>query len=244
MTIHRKKGPRGSALGWLAAVTALAVVLVGVSAGATAAPDGGPGKARAISNDLVEIAPAKVKGTYTDPASGQTGQVVAKFVPDEFVDDGGDLAVEGTLSGVFAGKLPKGQQRHFSVPVTLPVSGADASGGVDASSIRSAAFQPASSHECDILHLVLGPLDLNILGLQVDLSQIVLDIVAQPGAGNLLGNLLCAVAGLLDGGGGGLGDLLDGIIDALNGLLEGLLDLDALLGQLGGVLGASVTETV
>ena len=53
---------------------------------------------------------------------------------------------------------------------------------------------------CDILHLVLGPLDLNLLGLVVHLDQVVLDITAQSGAGNLLGNLLCAVAGLLDGG--------------------------------------------
>ena len=44
------------------------------------------------------------------------------------------------------------------------------------------------------------PLDLDLLGLQVHLDRVVLDIVAQTGAGNLLGNLLCAVTGLLDGG--------------------------------------------
>ena len=51
---------------------------------------------------------------------------------------------------------------------------------------------------CEILHLDLGPLNLDLLGLQIDLSQIVLDITAESGAGNLLGNLLCSVAGLLD----------------------------------------------
>jgi hypothetical protein len=51
------------------------------------------------------------------------------------------------------------------------------------------------------LNLVLGPLDLNLLGLEVHLNRVVLDIVARTGAGNLLGNLLCAVAGLLDGTG-------------------------------------------
>ena len=56
----------------------------------------------------------------------------------------------------------------------------------------------ASTGTCELLHLVLGPLDLNLLGLQVNLSEVVLDIVAESGAGNLLGNLLCAVAGLLD----------------------------------------------
>jgi hypothetical protein len=44
----------------------------------------------------------------------------------------------------------------------------------------------------------IPPLDLDVLGLQIDLSQIVLDITAEAGAGNLLGNLLCNVAGLLD----------------------------------------------
>ena len=53
---------------------------------------------------------------------------------------------------------------------------------------------------CDVLNLVLGPLDLNLLGLTVHLNTVVLDITAVPGAGNLLGNLLCAVANLLNGG--------------------------------------------
>ena len=51
---------------------------------------------------------------------------------------------------------------------------------------------------CDILHLELGPLDLDLLGLVVHINRIVIDIDAVPGAGNLLGNLLCAIAGLLD----------------------------------------------
>ena len=50
---------------------------------------------------------------------------------------------------------------------------------------------------CQILNLVLGPLNLNLLGLVVTLNQVHLNITAVPGAGNLLGNLLCAVANLL-----------------------------------------------
>ena len=68
---------------------------------------------------------------------------------------------------------------------------------------------------CDILHLDLGPLSLNLLGLQVDLSQVILDITAQAGPGNLLGNLLCAVAGLLDGPG-----LLTQLAGVLNEILR------------------------
>jgi hypothetical protein len=77
---------------------------------------------------------------------------------------------------------------------------------------------------CPILHLELGPLDLDLLGLQVHLDRVVLDVTAVPGPGNLLGNLLCAIAGLLDGVdlGGVLGNLLQQLIDALIRLLQGL----------------------
>ena len=67
--------------------------------------------------------------------------------------------------------------------------------------------------------LVLGPLDLDLLGLQVHLDKVVLNIVAQSGAGKLLGNLLCAVAGLLDGG---LNGLLGRITNLLNRILAQL----------------------
>jgi hypothetical protein len=56
-----------------------------------------------------------------------------------------------------------------------------------------------ASGSCEILRLDLGPLFLDLLGLQVDLSRVVLVITAQSGPGNLLGNLLCAVANLLNG---------------------------------------------
>ena len=70
---------------------------------------------------------------------------------------------------------------------------------------------------CDVLFLDLGPLFLDVLGLTVDLSQIVLDINAVPGPGNLLGNLLCAVVNLLNGP-GNLQGLLN-LLDVINRLL-------------------------
>ena len=76
----------------------------------------------------------------------------------------------------------------------------------------------AAGTTCAILHLTLGPLDLNLLGLQVHLNQVVLNIDAQSGPGNLLGNLLCAVAHLLDGPGplAGLAALLNQILAILS----------------------------
>lgn len=87
---------------------------------------------------------------------------------------------------------------------------------------------PNESNICDILYLDLAPTFLDLLGLTIDLDQVELDVDAVPGGGRLLGNLLCAVTGLLDGvgGGGGLGGLLQG-------LLQGLLDA---IGQLLGGL--------
>jgi hypothetical protein len=43
--------------------------------------------------------------------------------------------------------------------------------------------------ECAVLHLVLGPLHLDLLGLVVDLNKVVLDLTAIPGT--LLGNIFC-----------------------------------------------------
>lgn len=61
-----------------------------------------------------------------------------------------------------------------------------------------AASTVAGKNVCPILHLVIGPIKLNLLGLVVTTNQIVLDITAVSGPGNLLGNLLCAVANLLN----------------------------------------------
>jgi hypothetical protein len=69
---------------------------------------------------------------------------------------------------------------------------------------------------CQILDLTIGPIHLDLLGLVVDTNAIHLNITAVPGAGNLLGNLLCAVAGLLDNN-----NLpLNGIANLLNNILR------------------------
>lgn len=60
-----------------------------------------------------------------------------------------------------------------------------------------------------LIYLDIEGLFLDVLGLEVDLNEVVLDVSAVPGSGNLLGNLLSAVAGLLD----------DGLSDMLGGLL-------------------------
>jgi len=80
-----------------------------------------------------------------------------------------------------------------------------------------------------ILNLHLGPIHLDLLGLNVDTSEICLDVTAQPGPGNLLGNLLSGVAGLLDGG-TPLGTILGGLTPTQTQTLT-----SGLTGLLGGV---------
>jgi hypothetical protein len=76
-----------------------------------------------------------------------------------------------------------------------------------------AAIDPPAT--CTILNLTIQPIDLNLLGLMVHTDTIHLAITAQSGPGNLLGNLLCSLAGLLDNPNASLQQ----IIDLLNQIL-------------------------
>ena len=73
---------------------------------------------------------------------------------------------------------------------------------------------------CTILDLTLGPLHLDLLGLVVDLNQVHLVITAERGPGNLLGNLLCAVAGLLDNGANG--NAIQNLLNQINAIIARL----------------------
>ena len=130
------------------------------------------------------------------------------------------LSEEGTLlaSGVITGTANGTQftQSFTDVPAQL--------GSSSSSAMAAAADGPEIMQiegGCPILLLDLGPLTLDILGLVVDLSAVSLDIVAQPGAGNLLGNLLCAIVSLLDG---------PALFAAVSNLLEQVNTIIGLLG--------------
>jgi hypothetical protein len=57
---------------------------------------------------------------------------------------------------------------------------------------------PPTPNACQILSLHLGPIDLNLLGLRVRTNAIDALIEGVRGPGNLLGNLLCGITGILD----------------------------------------------
>lgn len=99
---------------------------------------------------------------------------------------------------------------------------------------KPAAATPGS---CPILSLSLGPIHLNLLGLVVNLDDchgnpVTVDITATP-AGGLLGQLLCDVANLLNGG-LNLSQVLSRLTD---------LQLAGLTTELTDVLNGTATET-
>lgn len=148
------------------------------------------------------------------------GTFAGTFTLERFQAKGDQLLAVGTVSGTVTdadGKVVKEiGDRRAAFPVDLAKSGV---GGGPVST----ALQPGPG-SCDVLNLVLGPLDLNLLGLEIDLDQVVLDIVANP-AGGLLGQILSILCGL------NLLDILDGLLGSLN-LLAGFLNLLALLSNL------------
>lgn len=192
--------------GVTASVLGLALVVGLVSVGA--------GTATAAASAERPVVGKSDAGKITSKVVGRTSdgdRVRGTFTPIKVIDRDGVLYMKGFLRGVV---VDEGPNTKFSGVKNIPIKKI---GGQSVTSARMAAGAGA----CDILNLVLGPLDLNVLGLEIRLQRVVLDIVAVAGAGNLLGNLLCAVAGLLDGSPlagllGQLSTLLNQILAALN----------------------------
>jgi hypothetical protein len=156
------------------------------------------------------------KGTMKSFLDGTTANgrdVTGKFIPMKFSRHNGHVRARGMIQGVVHNA--DGSTRTFSVMRTMRVRSIN---GTPATARTARTLSARAT--CPVLHLVLGPLDLDLLGLKVHLDRVVLNIDAESGPGNLLGNLVCAVAGLLDGG--------------LQGLLGRLVTLlNQILGQLG-----------
>jgi len=165
---------------------------------------------------MMQAAPVAMAGTANGTPIAQNA---VHFTAQRFQQHRGTLYAVGRLEGTLGGKA---FSKHVSIPVQSASNDAGASGLTAPHGLAAAPAQTAGA--CSILNLTLAPLDLNLLGLHVHLDQVHLLIEAIPGAGALLGNLLCSVAGLLDGGllGGQLSNLLGAITALLNGLLGAL----------------------
>jgi hypothetical protein len=158
------------------------------------------------------VLPTPINGTINGIAF--TAEFQIKYFTSEggtTTKKGGKLYAVGTLKKIVGENLPAAVADLVNQEIKIPAvyqTTATASG-------RTAAT-------CDVLNLVLGPLDLNLLGLEVHLNQVLLDIVAATGAGNLLGNLLCTIVSLFDGAGA-----LVAIVQLLNQIIS-------IIGAIGG----------
>jgi len=178
----------------LAAAVATAVVISMVPA-AEAAPAGSASTSKqapaasAIHGSTLSLQAAKA-GKLTSRVNGTfhhgQGKVHGTFVPKRFLQRGDRVFAYGVLHATLR-KADGSLKGRTTKAITIPIKNGSAS--------------KAKLATCQVLDLVLGPLDLNLLGLKVHLNRVVLNIVAVSGAGALLGNLICAVAGLLDGTG-------------------------------------------
>ena len=134
-------------------------------------------------------------------AAAQTAQPLTQVVPitgkakngktfkgtytiDRFATRNGTLYAVGTLKGKLKNRPVK--RRDVRIPAALANKGAQS------------AQIPPTPNACQILSLTLQPIDLNLLGLRVRTSRIDLLIEGVRGPGNLLGNLLCGITGILD----------------------------------------------
>ncbi len=138
----------------------------------------------AVASAQTTPPPIPVQSFKAIPIAGTASNGKAfrgKFSIDHFATEGGKTVAVGTLQGHIGHKLVK----KSTVPIPI-----------DPQTSNGSATTAAT---CQILHLTLGPVDLHLLGLNVHLNEVVLDITATSGNGQLLGNLLCDVANLLNG---------------------------------------------
>ena len=156
----------------------------------------------------------RVTGVLSDGGTFAGTLTVQEFI----LNDDRTLSVRGLLSGTAT--IASGEIRTIEgVVVTAPATlrGAAKETGAAAAPAGLSLQQAPGIASCQILLLDLGPLFLDVLGLTVDLNEVVLDITAVAGAGNLLGNLLCAVVHLLDGPGAFVALL--NLLDRINTIL-------------------------
>ena len=139
------------------------------------------------------------------------------YTIDRFTTRNGKLVATGTLKGTM-------RKRGATLRVTRKnvVMPAAATGAGPAAKASQQPLPPLPSGQaCQVLALNLGPINLNLLGLVVRTNEIQVRIDAVQGPNNLLGNLLCAVTGLLNPTGalGQLTGAINNLAAALNAIL-------------------------
>jgi hypothetical protein len=182
--------------------------------------------ANAANGTSVPPKVTSIPALYTMPITGvaKNGkQFKGSYGIQRFVAgaDGKAVYAVGTLRGMLKGR----HVTRYAVKMPATVAGV------------ADARQAGGGGGCQILNLVIGPIDLNLLGLRVRLGggtamnqPIVLDLTAYRGQG-LLGDLLCGVSNLLN---------QNGLLSQLTGNLQ---QLAATLNSLASLLGGAAGQT-
>ena len=175
----------------------------------------------AVSLGAAGTASAQEPLTRTVELTGTKG-FNGTYTIKRFAVRNGQLVTVGTVEGTMR---KNGKTRRVSKSgVRLPATVAGAASGAQASQQQPPPdplppLPPGRS--CSVLSLDLGPINLNLLGLVVRTNEIQLRIDAVQGPGNLLGNLLCAITGILNpqGAAGPLTQAINQLTAALNAIL-------------------------
>jgi hypothetical protein len=139
-----------------------------------------------------QTGPARMTQVVPLTGAAKNGKTLkATYTIERFIAKGGKLYSVGLVKGKLGGK------RVSMDNVRLPATLQNASGAAARTSqVPLPPLPPGNA--CSILALNLGPINLNLLGLVVRTNEIQLRIDAVQGAGNLLGNLLCGITGILN----------------------------------------------
>jgi hypothetical protein len=130
------------------------------------------------------------------------------YTINRFVRSGNRAVAVGTLKGKLRGRSVR--KENVRIPVSL----------VNTQTGQTKQVPPTAG-ACQILNLVLNPIDINVLGLRVQTRQVALLIEAVPSTGaavpgGLLGDLVCGITNLLNPG---ANTPLAQLVQVLNALL-------------------------
>jgi hypothetical protein len=176
-------------------------------------------------------------GTFADG-----GEFTGTVSINRFEQRGNQIVAIGFVSGV----LSRGGRRFGTAvvgevawPVILTSGGLQLASGQASGAGRPAQIawspgegsayrlRPVQAESCAVIDLALEPINVDVLGLQVALSPVTLNLVGVEGTA--LGGLVCEASDLLGNVAG-----LVGVLNALLGLLTALLG--GLLGGIGGAI--------
>jgi len=167
------------------------------------------------------VNPVAAAPLLTLPIAGTThgnGAFSGTLAVTNVVAQGADVFVEGIVTGTVTRSNKEPLGTILNVPVRLPLSGNwhPVAGLAPGSQRRIVLAQ----NTCGVLHLAIGAVDLNVLGVVVTTSPIMLDVSGD--SAGPLGSLVCTILNL---------------VTTVTGLVNSLVSL---LGTLGSTLGGAV----